>query len=76
MADTGFNGDPYHEGGNQPMASEKGGMEMPNTQQPMQGQNAGSTDGNTVTPYITGWDKSSLAPKVTPTGNNDKSEAH
>ena len=35
MADTGFSGDPYHEGASQPMAGLKGGMEMPNTQQPM-----------------------------------------
>ena len=75
MSDT-LAGDPFHEGGSQPMASMKGGMESPNTQMPMQGDNSGSTDGNTVTPNVAGWDTTSLGAKPAPTGNNDKNEAH
>lgn len=78
MADTGFSGDPYHEGGNQPMASEKGGMEMPNTQMPMQGSNDGKSQGNAndTSGNIAGWDSTSLLPGHPTTGNNDKNEAH
>jgi hypothetical protein len=72
----GFAGDPFHEGGSQPMASQKGGMEMPNTQAPMQGENSGSTDGNTLTPNIAGWATTSLGAKPAPTGNNDSNKAH
>ena len=72
----GFAGDPFHEGGSQPMAHLKGGMEMPNTQQPMQGENSGDTDGNTITPNVAGWDSTSLAAKPAATGSNDKNKAH
>jgi hypothetical protein len=72
----GFAGDPFHEGGSQPMAHLKGGMEQPNTQQPMQGENSGDTDGNTVTPNIAGWNTTSLGAKPAPTGSNDKNKAH
>lgn len=76
MSDTGFSGDPYHEGGSQPMAHLKGGMESPNTQMPMSGENSGSTDGNTVTPNIAGWNTTSLQPGRPTTGSNDSNKAH
>jgi hypothetical protein len=72
----GFAGDPFHEGGSQPMAHLKGGMEQPSTQAPMQGENSGDTDGNTVTPHVAGWNTTSLGAKPAPTGNNDKNKAH
>jgi len=75
MSDT-LAGDPFHEGGSQPMAHLQGGMESPNTQQPMQGQNSGDTDGNTVTPGVVGWNSTSLAPSAGKNGDNDKNEAH
>lgn len=71
-----LNGDPFHEGGSQPMAHLQGGMEQPNTQQPMHGENSGKTDGNTVTPGIAGWDSTSLASSAGKNGSNDKNKAH
>jgi hypothetical protein len=73
-----LSGDPYHEGGNQPMASQKGGMEMPNVQAPMQGQNDGKSQGgaNDTTGDIAGWNSTSLGAKPAPTGSNDKNKAH
>jgi hypothetical protein len=76
MADTGFSGDPYHEGGSQPMAGQKGGMIGPHTQQPMQGSNSGDTGGNTETPGIAGWNSTSLQPGHPTTGSNDSNKAH
>jgi hypothetical protein len=69
-------GDPFHEGGSQPMAHLQGGMESPNTQAPMTSENSGSTDGNTVTPGIAGWDESSLRGDRPTNGSNDKNKAH
>ena len=60
MAETGFAGDPGHTGAH-PMASLKGGCGDAHTQMPMQGENSGSTDGNTTTPDIAGWNTTSLA---------------
>lgn len=73
----GFAGDPYHEGGSQPMASQKGGMEMPHTQAPMQGANSGNSMGgaNDTTGNIAGWDSTSLLPGHPTTGSNDKNKA-
>ncbi|MEV7814249.1 hypothetical protein AB0P05_26515 [Streptomyces flaveolus] len=78
MSDTGFSGDPYHEGGSQPMASQKGGMEMPNVQAPMQGQNDGKSQGgaNDTTGDIAGWNSTSLLPGHPTTGSNDARKAH
>lgn len=76
MSDTGFSGDPYHEGGSQPMAHLKGGMESPNTQMPMQGENSGDTGGNVETPNIAGWNTTSLLPGHPTTGSNDSNKAH
>lgn len=72
----GFEGDPYHEGGSQPMAGLKGGMEMPNTQQPMDSDaqtnpRSAGTDNVAQT-----WNTTSLGASAGSTGNNDKAEAH
>jgi hypothetical protein len=75
MSET-LSGDPFHEGGSQPMASLKGGQEAPHTQQPLMSSNSGDTDGNTVTPGIAGWDSTSLAPSAGKNGSNDKNKAH
>lgn len=72
----GFAGDPFHEGTSKPMDHLKGGMDQPNTQQPMPSENSGDSGGNTVTPNIAGWASTSLAPQPTPTGSNDKNKAH
>lgn len=76
MSDT-LAGDPYHEGGSQPMASQKGGMEMPNTQAPMSGDNSGNSMGgaNDTTGNIAGWVSTSLQPGHPTTGNNDAQKA-
>lgn len=59
MADT-LAGDPFHEGSVHPMDSLKGGMSEVHTQAPMSGENSGSTDGNTCTPMIAGWDTTTI----------------
>lgn len=76
MSDT-LAGDPYHESGSQPMASLKGGMEMPNTQMPMQGDNSGNSIGgaNDTTGNIVGWNETSLKGDRMTTGNNDSNKA-
>lgn len=73
---TGFEGDPYHEGASQPMASLKGGMEEPHTQQPM-GSEA-MTNPRSAAPdnVAQTWNSTSLAPSAGSTGNNDKAAAH
>ncbi|MEW2498360.1 hypothetical protein AB0942_33235 [Streptomyces nodosus] len=71
----GFAGDPYHEGGSQPMASQKGGMIGPHTQQPMTSENSGATGGNTETPGISGWNTTSLKGDHPTTGSNDSNKA-
>jgi hypothetical protein len=78
MSDTGFSGDPYHEGGSQPMAGQKGGMEMPHTQMPMSGDNAGKSQGgaNDTSGNITPWNSTSLQPGHPTTGSNDSNKAH
>jgi hypothetical protein len=76
MADTGLSGDPFHEGGSQPLKGLKGGMEMPNTQQPMTSEamlNPRSASADNVNQT---WNTTSLAPSGGSTGNNDKNEAH
>lgn len=60
---TGFEGDPFHEGASQPQASLKGGMAMPNTQDPMTSEvGATSRGGNTDAPNSGTWDSTVLAP--------------
>jgi hypothetical protein len=75
MADT-LSGDPFHEGGSQPMAGLKGGMIGPNTQQPMTSSNSGDTDGNTTAPGTGAWSSTSLGPSAGKNGTNDKNQAH
>lgn len=74
----GFAGDPFHEGGSQPMDSLKGGMLSPHTQQPMQGENAGKSQGgaNDTAPNTGAWNSTSLQPGHPTTGSNDKNKAH
>lgn len=75
MSDT-LTGDPFHEGGSQPMDSLKGGMIGPNTQAPITSSNSGDTDGNTITPNVVGWNSTSLAPSAGKNGTNDARKAH
>lgn len=75
MADS-LSGDPFHEGGSQPMDSLKGGMIGPNTQQPMSSSNSGDSNGNTVTPNVAGWHSTSLAASAGKNGTNDARKAH
>ena len=74
----GFAGDPFHEGGSQPMAHLKGGMEMPRTQMPMQGENDGKSQGgaNDTAPGTGSWASTSLQPGRPTTGSNDSNKAH
>ncbi|MEV4228137.1 hypothetical protein AB0J81_13755 [Streptomyces bobili] len=74
----GFAGDPYHEGGSQPMAHLKGGMESPNTQMPAQGENSGNSMGgaNDTAPGTGSWAATSLLPGHPTNGSNDKNKAH
>lgn len=76
MSDTGWVGDPYHEGSSQPMAHLKGGMESAPTQMPMNSTamdnpRSAGTDNVQQT-----WDTTSLGASAGVTGNNDKAEAH
>lgn len=76
MADTGFSGDPYHEGASQPMAGLKGGMEMPNTQAPMDSDAMTNPRSASADNVQQTWNTTVNAPLPAPTGNNDKAEAH
>jgi hypothetical protein len=75
MSDS-LSGDPFHEGGSQPMSGLKGGMEGPHTQAPMPSENSGDSNGNTVTPGVAGWDETSLHGQHPTNGSNDKNKAH
>lgn len=72
----GLTGDPFHEGSSKPLAHLQGGMDGVHTQQPMHGENAGSTDGNTITPNVAGWSSTSLAPSAGSTSSSDSRKAH
>lgn len=74
----GFAGDPFHEGGSQPMAHLKGGMEQPHTQQPMMSENAGNSMGgaNDTAPGTGSWNATSLGSAPSGSGSNDKNKAH
>lgn len=71
----GFAGDPFHEGGSQPMAGLKGGMEQPNTQMPAEGSNDTNSNQHDA-PISASWNATSLAPGHPTTGSNDKNKAH
>ena len=72
----GLTGDPFHEGSSKPLAHLQGSMDVVYTQQPMHGENSGSTDGNTVTPNVAGWSSTSLAPSAGSTSSSDSRKAH
>ena len=72
----GLTGDPFHEGSAKPLMHLQGGMDTVHTQAPMTSENAGSTDGNTVTPHVAGWDSTSLAASAGKVGSNDKNKPH
>ncbi|MGV9850432.1 hypothetical protein ACWDWU_16930 [Streptomyces sp. NPDC003442] len=76
MDTTGFSGDPFHEGGNQPLAHLKGSSADVHTQQPMTSSNSGDSNGNTTAPNTGTWSSTSLGEKPRGTGNNDRNEAH
>jgi hypothetical protein len=70
----GFAGDPFHEGGSQPLASLKGGMSEVNTQAPMAGTNDENSNQNPG-PFA-GWNTTSLGSAPSGTGSNDKNIPH
>ena len=72
----GLTGDPFHEGSSKPLSHLQGSMDVVHTQQPMTSENAGSTDGNTVTPNVAGWSSTSLAPSAGSTSSSDSRKAH
>lgn len=76
MADTGFTGDPFHEGTSKPLMPLQGGMQEIHTQTPMTSDamtNPRSASNDTITQT---WNTTVLAPTPTPTPNNDSHEAH
>lgn len=74
--DTGFSGDPFHEGTSKPLMSLQGGMDLPPTQMPMDSE--AMTNPRSAAPdnIQQTWNTTSLAPTPAPTPNNDKVEAH
>jgi len=75
MADTGFSGDPYHEGTSRPMDGLKGDMVPAPTQQPMEFV-AMTNPRSAATDNIQGHWNAFEAPHQAPTGSNDKNAAH
>lgn len=76
MSDTGWTGDPYHEGSSQPMEHLQGGMQEIHTQMPMNSE--AMTNPRSAAPdnVQQTWNTTSLGPTPAPTPNNDKAEAH
>ncbi|MGN6127883.1 MAG: hypothetical protein ACTHON_15080 [Humibacter sp.] len=75
MADTGFSGDPFHEGTAKPMQGLKGDMIGPHTQMPMTSE-AMTNPRSAATDNIQGHWNDFEAPTPAPTGSNDKNAAH
>jgi hypothetical protein len=75
MADTGFTGDPYHEGASQPMAHLQGGMAEIHTQMPMTSEAMTNPRSAGVDNVQQTWNTTSLAPTAANTPNNDSHEA-
>jgi len=75
MADS-LAGDPYHEGGSQPLAGLKGGMDAPYTQMPMNSDAMTNPRSAATDNMGQSWNSTTLAPAPAATGNNDKAEAH
>lgn len=75
MADTGFSGDPFHEGTSKPMAGLKGDMAAPHSQAPMTSE-AMTNPRSAATDNIQGHWNDFEAPHLAPTPSNDKNMAH
>lgn len=76
MADTGFTGDPFHEGASQPLASLQGGMEGPHTQMPNDSTAMTNPRSASEDAVLQSWDSTVLAPSAGTFGNNDRHQAH
>jgi hypothetical protein len=72
----GFAGDPGHEGGSQPMAGLKGGMQAPHTQMPMDSEAQTNPRSAAADNVAQTWNATSLAPSAGSTGSNDGQRAH
>lgn len=70
----GFAGDPFHEGGSQPLAGLKGGMSGVHTQMPKTSESASNQNQDPAP--APGWNTTSLGSAPRGTGNNDKAKAH
>lgn len=71
MSDTGFTGDPFHEGTAKPMLHLQGGMDGAPTQMPMTSE--AMTNPRSAAPDNIGptWNTTTLAPTPAPTPDND-----
>ena len=76
MSDTGFTGDPFHEGTAKPLMHLQGGMEVPPTQMPMTSE--AMTNPRSAAPdnVQQTWNSTSLGPIPAPTPSNDSHKAH
>lgn len=72
----GFAGDPFHEGGSQPQAHLKGGMEQPHTQMPMTSEAQTNPRSAGTDNVGQSWNSTSLGEHPAPTKSNDKNKAH
>ncbi|AXG81155.1 hypothetical protein [Streptomyces paludis] len=72
----GFAGDPFHEGGSQPMAGLKGGMEQPHTQQPATSEAQTNPRSAGTDNVGQSWNSTSLGASAGTTGSNDKNKPH
>ena len=76
MSDTGWSGDPFHEGTAKPMMPLQGGMEEIHTQMPMSSDAMTNPRSAAPANVQQTWNSTSLAPTPAPTPNNDSHEAH
>lgn len=72
----GFAGDPFHEGGSQPLTGLKGGMEQPHTQMPITSEAQNNPRSAGTDNVNQSWDQTSLKNDHPTTGSNDKNKAH
>jgi hypothetical protein len=75
MADTGFPGDPFHEGSSKPLAHLQGSMAEVHTQAPLTSESMDNPRSAALDNMGQTWNTTSLAPAPAGTGNNDKMEA-
>jgi hypothetical protein len=76
VSDTGFTGDPFHEGTSKPLMPLQGGMQEIHTQMPMASEamtNPRSAGADNVQQT---WNTTVLGATPSPTPNNDRHEAH